>query len=141
MQEKLSSSLEDYLETIYNFIEENKSIRAIDISHALNVSRASVTEALKKLASKNLINYGRYDVISMTEEGKKQAVSVISKHKALHHFFESILGLSPEEASENACRIEHVISENALDRIVAFTEYQTRRSEEIETFKNTYTEK
>ncbi len=141
MQEKLSSSLEDYLETIYNFIEENKSIRAIDISHALNVSRASVTEALKKLASKNLINYGRYDVISMTEEGKKQAVSVISKHRALHHFFESILGLSSEEASENACRIEHVISENALDRIVAFTEYQTRRSEEIETFKNTYTGK
>ena len=89
MQEKLSSSLEDYLETIYNFIEENKSIRAIDISHALNVSRASVTEALKKLASKNLINYGRYDVISMTEEGKKQAVSVISKHKALHHFLKA----------------------------------------------------
>lgn len=141
MQEKLSSSLEDYLETIYNFIEENKSIRAIDISHALNVSRASVTEALKKLASKNLINYGRYDVISMTEEGKKQAVSVITKHKALHHFFESILGLPADEASENACRIEHVISENALDRIAAFTQYQLQHSQEIEAFKNTYTGK
>lgn len=141
MQEKLSSSLEDYLETIYNFIEENQSIRAIDISHALNVSRASVTEALKKLASKNLINYGRYDVISMTEEGKKQAVSVITKHKALHHFFESILGLPADEASENACRIEHVISENALDRIAAFTQYQLQHSQEIEAFKNTYTEK
>ena len=141
MQEKLSSSLEDYLETIYNFIEENKSIRAIDISHALNVSRASVTEALKKLASKNLINYGRYDVISMTEEGKKQAVSVITKHKALHHFFESILGLPADEASENACRIEHVISENALDRIAAFTQYQLQHSQEIEAFKKTYTEK
>ncbi len=138
MQEKLSSSLEDYLETIYNFIEKNKSIRAIDISHELKVSRASVTEALKKLASKDLINYGRYDVISMTDEGKKQALKVITKHKALHNFFEKILGLSPEEASENACKIEHVISENALERIAAFTEYYTNYSKEIENFTDIY---
>lgn len=139
MQEKLTSSLEDYLETIYNFIEKNENIRAIDISRELNVSRASVTEALKKLASKNLVNYGRYDVISLTDEGKVQAVSVISKHKALHNFFENILGLSPDEASENACKIEHVISENALDRLTAFTKYQTVHSEYIEAFKQTYT--
>lgn len=139
MQEKLTSSLEDYLETIYNFIEINENIRAVDISRELNVTRASVTEALKKLASKNLVNYGRYDVISLTEEGKKQARSVISKHKALHNFFENILGLSAEEASENACRIEHVISENALNRITAFTEHQILHSENIEAFKQTYT--
>lgn len=139
MQEKLTSSLEDYLETIYNFIEANETIRAIDISRELNVSRASVTEALKKLASKKLVNYGRYDVISLTEEGKLQAKSVICKHRALHNFFENILGLSPEEASENACRIEHVISENALERITAFTEHQTLHSENIEAFKQTYT--
>lgn len=137
MREKLSSSLEDYLETIYSFIEENKSIRAIDIANTLNVSRASVTEALKKLASKNLINYGRYDVISMTEEGKKQAAGVIAKHRALHHFFESVLGLEPEEASENACRIEHVISENALERIIEFTRCQLEHSGDTASFKNT----
>lgn len=139
MQEKLTSSLEDYLETIYNFIEKNENIRAIDISRELNVSRASVTEALKKLASKNLVNYGRYDVISLTDDGKVQAVNVISKHKALHNFFENILGLSSEEASENACKIEHVISQNALDRLTAFTKYQTLHSEYIEAFKQTYT--
>ena len=94
IDEKLSSSLEDYLEVIYNIIDKNQKVRAVDISRELNVSRASVTEALKKLASKGLINYGRYNMISMTETGEKQALSVIEKHNALHYLFEEIMGLN-----------------------------------------------
>ena len=54
--EKLSSSLEDYLEVIYNFFENKQKVRAIDISRELSVSRASVSEALKRLAEKGFIN-------------------------------------------------------------------------------------
>ena len=61
--QKLSASLEDYLEIICNYAEAEKNIRAIDISKELKISRASATEALKKLASKGFINYGRYDVM------------------------------------------------------------------------------
>ena len=115
--EKLTASLEDYLEVICNYTNLDKSVRAIDISKKLNVSRASVTEALKKLANKGYINYGRYDTISLTENGKEIANKVISKHTVLQIFFEKILGLSENEASENACKIEHVITDNAFYKI------------------------
>ena len=122
MQEKLSSSLEDYLEVICNHIDENKTVRAVDISKKLNVSRASVTEALKKLASKGMLLYDRYGSITMTEKGIKEAQRVVSKHTSLQKFFEKVLGLETEEASQNACRIEHVISEKAFEKISEFTE-------------------
>ena len=115
--EKLTASLEDYLEVICNYTGNEKSIRAIDISKELSVSRASVTEALKKLANKGYINYGRYETISLTESGKKIAQNVVSKHNILQSFFEKVLKLSEEEASINACRIEHVITDNAFKRI------------------------
>lgn len=113
----LTASLEDYLEVICNHTNTDKTIRAIDISKELNVSRASVTEALKKLATKGYINYGRYDTISLTPNGKEIAESIVSKHTILQTFFEKKLGLSEEEASLNACRIEHVITDNAFCKI------------------------
>ena len=70
---------------------ENQSIfRAVDISRKLNVSRASVTEALKKLVTKGYITYDRHDSIALTSEGKKLASSVASKHTILQNFFEKV---------------------------------------------------
>ena len=116
--EKLTASLEDYLEVICNYTNENKIVRAIDISKELKVSRASVTEALKKLSAKGYVNYGRYDTLSLTETGKTLAQNIVSKHNCLQKFFEEILGLQTEEASLNACKIEHVITENAFNKIL-----------------------
>lgn len=118
MNNKLTSSLEDYLEIICNYEKEGQLVRAVDISKALNISRASVTEALQKLASKNLITYEK--TIKLTDEGREKAIEVVSKHKVLQIFFEDILGLDSQEASENACRIEHVISEKAFYKISDF---------------------
>lgn len=115
--EKLTASLEDYLEVICNYSDLAKDIRAIDISKELDVTRASVTEALKKLAVKGLINYGRYDAISLTESGKEIAHKIVSKHQILQKFFENVLELNSEEASKNACLIEHVITDNAFNKI------------------------
>ena len=114
--QKLTASLEDYLEIICNYDNSDKRIRAIDISKELNVSRASVTEALKKLATKKFITYGRYDNIALTDEGREIAQQVVSKHRVLQMFFESI-GLDKLEASENACKVEHVITQKAFDKI------------------------
>ena len=79
MKNKLSQSLEDYLEIIYNKIKENSSVKAIDISRQLNVSRASVTEALNKLAEKGYINYEKYGEIIINELGIKKAKEIVSK--------------------------------------------------------------
>lgn len=116
----LSASLEDYLEVIYEIINEKQGVKAIDISRKLGVGRSSVTDALKALAEKKLVNYGRYDVLSLTETGKKIAERVIVKHSILYDFFITTLKLSPEEANENACRIEHVISDEAFNGFVKF---------------------
>ena len=115
--EKLTASLEDYLEIICNFENSKKQIKAVDISKELHISRASVTEALKKLADKGLVNYGRYETISLTNEGKNIAQKVVSKHAVLQQFFEQVLYLSSEEASYNACKIEHIITDNAFAKI------------------------
>ena len=120
LKKEISASLEDYLETIYEIFEEKQGVKAVEISRRLGVGRSSVTDALKSLADKNLVNYGRYDVISLTKEGEKTAKSVILKHNVLSEFFTDVLGLTPDEASKNACRIEHVISEEAFNSFVKF---------------------
>lgn len=121
MTEKiLSSGLEDYLECIYNNIQYKGSVKAIDISRELNVSRASVTDALKRLASKGYISYERYGKINLLDTGIEKSQTVIEKHQILTTFFEKILKLSKKEATENACRIEHVITENAFTQLKRF---------------------
>lgn len=122
-QVKITASLEDYLEAIYEIIEEKQGVKAVEVAKRLNVKRSSVTEALKNLADKKLVNYGRYDVISLTPAGVKVAKKVIQKHKALYDFFTKILALSPEEASVTACKVEHVISEDVLQKLIAFGEF------------------
>ena len=117
---QISASLEDYLEVIYEIIDEKHGVKAIDISRKLGVGRSSVTDALKNLADKKLVNYGRYEVISLTQEGQEVAKNVIKKHSVLSEFFTQILGLSAEEPDKNACRIEHVISEAAFDGFTKF---------------------
>lgn len=119
-EKTISASLEDYLEVIYEIFEEKNGVKAIEISRRLGVGRSSVSDALKILADKNLVNYGRYDVLSLTKEGEKIARGVIVKHYILYDFFINILKLSPEEADKNACRIEHVISEEAFEGFVQF---------------------
>ena len=119
----LTASLEDYLEVIYNYTNLDRKIRAVDISKELKVTRASTAEAIKKLVNKNLISYSRYDTIALTEAGEQIAKKIVSKHETLQAFFENILGLTKEEATYNACKIEHIITDNAFEKI---TEYIKR---------------
>ncbi len=125
-KKKISASLEDYLETIYEIILEKQGVKAVEISRRLGVSRSSVTEALKNLAEKKLVNYRRYDVISLTQAGEIVAKKVHHRHKVLYDFFTQILGLENEEAQENACKVEHVISEDVLKRLISFIEFNKK---------------
>jgi DtxR family Mn-dependent transcriptional regulator len=120
---KITSGLEDYLEVISNCLKTNSKVKAIDISRELQVSRASVSEALKRLAEQGFINYGRYGTISITEKGSQAAESVIKRHTLIRDFLRNILGLDENEANENACKIEHVISDKLIDNLDKFMEY------------------
>jgi len=114
---KLSSSLEDYLETIYLFVKKNGCAKVSEISKELNVAKASVTGALIALKEKELINYEPYSPITLTDKGLELAGQILKKHNILENFFVEVLGLNESEAEENACRIEHVVTEKMFARM------------------------
>lgn len=122
LMEKLSQSLEDYLETIYNKIQENSRVKAIDISRELGVSRASVTEALNRLAEKGFINYEKYGSVLITDIGVEKAKQIVSLHKELTEFFIN-LGIDNTEAETTACKIEHIVSDKIKERVLAFNKF------------------
>jgi DtxR family Mn-dependent transcriptional regulator len=119
----LSASLEDYLEAIYHIIAEKHVARSKEIAARLQVSRASVTEALRALSKRELINYSPYEAITMTPQGKKAAQSVIFRHDALKQFFIEVLAVDPEVAEKGACRVEHTAPPEVISHMISFIEF------------------
>jgi DtxR family transcriptional regulator, Mn-dependent transcriptional regulator len=120
---KLSASLEDYIEAIYHIAYEKQVARSKDIAMRLDVSRASVTEALRALSQKGLINYSPYEAITMTEKGKKAAEDVIFRHNALKRFFIEVLSIDQTTAEDGACRIEHAAPPEIISRMINFIQF------------------
>jgi DtxR family Mn-dependent transcriptional regulator len=120
---KLSASLEDYIEAIYHIVEEKLVARSKDIAMRLGVSRASVTEALRALSQKELINYAPYEAITMTDKGRKAAEDVIFRHNALKRFFIEVLSVDNATAEEGACRIEHAAPPEIISRMINFIQF------------------
>ena len=137
----ITKGLEDYIEIIYNKISNGEDVKAVDIAHTLKVSRPSVSEALIRLADKDLIIYEGRKGIKITPLGKIEAQKVIKKHEILSEFFCEILGIDEKTSGENACKIEHVISEDLFDRIMAFQEFCNKDRDFIYKFKKGYTKK
>ena len=121
--QQLSASLEDYIETIYHIITEKQVARGKDISARLSVSGASVTEALRALSRRGLINYAPYEVITLTEEGRIVAEDVIHRHTSLKQFFIDVLAIDEPLAEEGACKIEHTAPPEIIDRMVEFIKF------------------
>jgi DtxR family transcriptional regulator, Mn-dependent transcriptional regulator len=123
---QITPSQEDYLEAIYHTVEAKGAARAKDIGIAMGVHGSSVTQALRALAQKKLINYAPYDLIALTEDGMTVAMDVVKRHETLAKFLHSVLGLDKKTADEGACRMEHAINGEILDRLVKFVEnYET----------------
>ncbi len=121
--EQLSASLEDYLETIANIVAEKKVARAKEIAAGLGVSRSSVTEALRSLSKKGLINYAPYEVITITPEGEVVSADIIHRHKALQDFFVKVLAIDPKIADEGACKVEHAAPREIINRMIHFVKF------------------
>lgn len=120
---ELSSSLEDYLETIFFLSRDEGAARPKEIARKMKVRAASVTGALRALAERGLINYAPYSSVTLTEQGREIARSIALKHEALLHFFTQVLGVEAEEAEEFACSMEHNIPDHILQRFIRFAEY------------------
>lgn len=111
-----NESKQDYLERILMLESYSKSIKAIDLARSFKFSRASISIALKKLLSDNLVNIDEKQNISLTDEGRKIAIEVYERHKILTEVFVS-LGINRKIASNDACKIEHDLSEETYNAI------------------------
>ena len=120
MKSNISPSLEDYLEAIYMIDSENSGVRLTDVANNLKVSKPSVNKAMVILKEKNLIIHEKYGEIRLTEEGLKIAIHVISKHRSILKFLTKILKVDKETAEIEACKIEHVISDDTAEKMIKF---------------------
>ena len=112
----IHKSGEDYLEAILMIRLEKGYCRSIDVAHRLNVSKPSVSVAMKNLRNSGHIRVDENGHITLAPPGKKIAEMIYERHRLLSQWLES-LGVSKETASEDACRIEHVISEESFAAI------------------------
>lgn len=123
IQHQLTASQEDYLEAVFHIVQEKQAARAKDIARRLNVKASSVTTALRMLSSYGLINYNPYDIITLTAEGLEAARDIVSRHEALNDFLVTVLGVEAEEADLAACRMEHAIPKEIVDRLIQYAAY------------------
>ncbi|MBQ9336392.1 MAG: metal-dependent transcriptional regulator [Lentisphaeria bacterium] len=126
---RLSESLEDYLEAISELIAVEGHAHTKEIADKLDVKMPSVTAALRQLDKMGCIVYNTHYPVQLTPAGKEIADQVVRRHRILKKFFGGILGLPPEKASETACRLEHAVDEETIERFILFSEAIENRTD------------
>jgi DtxR family transcriptional regulator, Mn-dependent transcriptional regulator len=131
----ISSPLEDYLETIYLLVQEHGFARVKEIARARDVTAATVSIALRKLADGDLVKYSRREYIGLTAKGEEAARRIFARHRLLTRFFEEVLKMPPAAACDQACAIEHSLTDEAMDRMVSLFESLGTCPSVIDTFR------
>jgi DtxR family Mn-dependent transcriptional regulator len=126
---RLSASLEDYVEAILQLERSFRVARVSEIASQLEVSRPSVTGALKVLAARGLVSHAPYGHVTLTEEGARIAREVERRHLLIRDFLIQVLSLPEDKAETSACRLEHVLEPDVLERFVAYSEGLEKRTE------------
>ena len=116
IKHKANESLEDYLETILSLQKKSGQVRSIDIAAEMGFSKPSVSVAMKNLREKEYISVDGKGLISLTDAGRERAERVLERHTILSNWLIS-LGVGEEVAREDACRVEHDLSEESFDAI------------------------
>ena len=113
---KIQESAENYLETIYVLNKKNGSIRSIDVANELSFSKASVSVAMKSFREEGYITVDEDGTLNLTEKGLEIALRVYERHEVLAKALMA-LGVDKETAYEDACKIEHHISDTSIEKI------------------------
>ncbi len=119
MSELLTQSIQDYLKHIYELNEDGVPAGTTELAARLNIAPASVTGMLQKLAASKppLVIYKKHQGVTLTKPGTRAALEVIRHHRLLEAYLVKALGYTWDEVHEEACRLEHVISEDFETRI------------------------
>lgn len=122
----LGESGENYLETILFLKKEKGFVRSIDIAQRTGYSKPSVSRAVGILKKNGFIQVADNGEIIFTEAGERKAIAVYERHHTLTDFLIKVAHVSPEVAEEDACRIEHIISEDTFEGIKAYMKAETK---------------
>lgn len=125
----ITASLEDYLEAIFVLNQQNKAVRMTDIAELLAVSKPSVNRAIGTLKEAGLIRHETYGEITLTSAGKARAKSVLTRHNLLKNFLSVTLGVDSDTAEKDACRMEHVMSNESVEKLSNFLESLNKRND------------
>ena len=120
---KLSANIEEYLETIYKLSQKDEDVKTSKISKDLGITQASVSEMLKKLDKLEYVKYSQYKGVKLTDKGLKTAQKVTRKHRLLERFLHDILKLKDNLLHDQACEMEHSLSDEAERAMCQVLEY------------------
>lgn len=112
-----TESVEEYLEAIHGFNERGEPAKTTELAEKLTVSPPSVTEMLKRLADDGLVEYEPYKGATLTGKGMAYAERIVRKHRLVERFLHDSLGLKNEKVHDEACRLEHSISDDVADAL------------------------
>lgn len=122
---KIHESAENYLEAILVLSQKKPEVRSIDVANYMNFSKPSVSVAMKNLRLNGYIDVSKDGYITLLEKGQEIAERIYERHTLFSDWL-TALGVSPEVAAEDACRIEHVISDETFEAFKAHTaKYQS----------------
>ncbi|MEQ2444922.1 metal-dependent transcriptional regulator [Pseudoflavonifractor intestinihominis] len=113
---KIQESAENYLETILMLKEEKGAVRSIDIARKMDFSKPSISRAMSLLRENGYITMDKEGLIDLTDAGMEIASRIYERHRFLSKWLVA-LGVSPETAAEDACRIEHDVSDETFQKI------------------------
>ena len=118
---EVRKSAEDYLEAILMIKEKQGYVRSVDIAEHLGITKPSVTYSTKRLKANGYITMDKANMISLTEDGMKIASEIYNRHKVLSGFF-TFLGVDPQIAREDACKVEHDLSPETFSALCRHAE-------------------
>jgi len=119
----LTPTMEDYLEAIFNLAKEKRAVRVRDIARKLGVKMPTVTNMLKTLSDKGLIDYEKYEYLELTGRGSDVGSDIDQRHQILRRFLTDIFKIEFDQADEDACKMEHAVSPSTLERFVDFMKF------------------
>jgi len=119
----ITPTMEDYLEAIYNLSKEKRAVRVRDIAKKLDVKMPTVTNMLKTLSERGLIDYEKYEYLELTENGSDVGQEIDRRHQIFRNFLTNILKIDYNQSDEDACKMEHAVSPTTLEAFVDFMEF------------------
>ncbi|MDD5070134.1 MAG: metal-dependent transcriptional regulator [Candidatus Omnitrophica bacterium] len=122
-KKQVTPIMEDYLEVIGQLLEDDGQARVSQISKKLGVSKPTVSETLGKLKKLNLIKKSPYSQVELTERGREIAIQTQSKHDVLIAFLKDVLAVNQQIAESEACRIEHNLSRQTVEKLTKFINF------------------